>query len=142
ALLALLLAPLQADDKAAVKPGRAERLKKIQDEFQKARDDLAKAIRDGTIKPNADGDYTEWAEVQKRFAKPLQELIDADPADPVTLDAVLFLLTAVGAGDAEVRLYQLVSEHHLASEKIDPLIRRRSAPADFLRAVIAKSPHG
>jgi thiol-disulfide isomerase/thioredoxin len=141
-LLALFLSPLRADDKAAEKPGRAERLKKIQDEFQKARNDLGKAIRDGTVKPNADGDYPEWMEVQKRFARPLRELIDADPADAVSLDAVLFFLSSVGAeGAAEARLYQLVVEHHLTSEKIDPLIRQRSAPADFLRAVVAKSPH-
>src|SRR5262245_11279759 len=104
-LLALFLSPLRADDKAVEKPGRAERLKKIQDEFQKARDDLGKAIREGTIKPNAEGDYPEWTEVQKRFAKPLRELIDADPADAVSLDALLFFLSSVGAeGEAEARL--------------------------------------
>jgi thiol-disulfide isomerase/thioredoxin len=140
-LLALFLTPLQADDKAPEKPGRADRLKAIQDEFQKARDDLGKAIRDGTIKPNAEGDYPEWTEVQKRFAKPLRELIDAEPADAVALDALLFFLTSLGAGEAEARLYQLVVEYHLTSEKIDPLIRQRSAPADFLRTVAAKSPH-
>jgi thiol-disulfide isomerase/thioredoxin len=140
-LLSLSLAPLPADDKPAAKSGRAERLKAIQDEFTKARDDMGKAIRAGTLKPNADGDYPEWAELQKRFAKRTRELIDADPADAIALDALVFCLDDLGAGEAEPGLYQLVLKHHVASEKIDPLLRRRSAPVDFLRAVAAQSPH-
>src|SRR5262249_42674309 len=38
-------------------------------------------------------------------------------------------------------LYQIVLQHHVASEKIDPLIRAQSAPVDFLRGVAADSPH-
>jgi thiol-disulfide isomerase/thioredoxin len=141
ALLALFLTQLRADDKPLEKPSRADRLKAIRDNYAKASDEFGKAIRAGTIKPNADGEYPGWADVLKRFAKPAHELIDADPADAAALDALVFCLDELGAGNAEPALYQLVLKHHVASEKIDPLLRRRSTPTDFLRAVVAQSPH-
>jgi thiol-disulfide isomerase/thioredoxin len=79
--------------------------------------------------------------VIKRFAKPARELIDADPADAVALDALLFSLNELEVGDIDPGLYQVALEHHVASEKIDPLIGARSAPVDFLRGVAAQSPH-
>src|SRR5690242_9574393 len=90
ALLALFLARSPADDRPSEKPGRADRLKAIRDDYGKARDDFGKAIRAGTIKPNADGEYPGWAGLLKRFAKPARELIDADPTDAVALDALVF----------------------------------------------------
>jgi thiol-disulfide isomerase/thioredoxin len=141
ALLALFLARPPADDQPAEKPGRADRLKAIRDDYQKARDDFGKAIRAGTIKPNADGEHPGWADLLKRFAKPARELIDADPADAVALDALVFCLNDLGAGDDDPGLYQLVLKYHAASDKIEQLLGLRSAPADFLRAVAARSPH-
>src|SRR5207249_1622183 len=85
-------------------------------------------------------DYPGWDDMVKRYTKQAHELIDADPSDAVGLDALVFCLDALGAGDSEPALYQLVAKHHLASEKIDPLLRLRSAPEDFLRAAAAKSP--
>src|SRR4029453_3085334 len=57
ALLALFLTQLRADDKPLEKPSRADRLKAIRDNYAKASDEFGKAIRAGTIKPNADGEY-------------------------------------------------------------------------------------
>jgi hypothetical protein len=67
--------------------------------------------------------------------------IDADPADAVALDALLFSLNELGAGDIDPGLYEVALKHHVASEKIDPLIGAQSAPVDFLRGVAAQSPH-
>jgi len=136
-LLAMCLRLASADDK----PSRVDRLQSIRAEYAKAREDFGKAIRAGTIKPNEDGEYPGWAEVIKRFAKPARELIDADPADAVALDALLFSLNELGAGDIDPGLYQVALKHHVASEKIDPLIGAQSAPVDFLRGVAADSPH-
>src|SRR5262245_57797410 len=135
-LLAICLKLASADDE----PSRIDRLQSIRAEYAKAREDFGKAIAAGTIKPNEDGEYPGWAEVIKRFAKPARALIDADPADAVALDALLFSLNELGAGDIDPGLYQVVLQHHVASEKIDPLIRQ-SAPVDFLRGVAAQSPH-
>jgi hypothetical protein len=82
--------PLRAD------PSRVDCLQSIQAEYAKAREDFGNAIRAGTIKPNDDGEYPGLAEVTKRFAKPVRELIDADPADAVALDALLFSLNELG----------------------------------------------
>src|SRR5438105_1103619 len=100
ALVVLFFAELLADTKPAEKPGRAERLKTIQGDYAKARDEFGKAIRAGTIKPNAEGEYPGWADLLKRFTKPARELIDADPTDAVALDALVFCLNDLGAGDA------------------------------------------
>jgi thiol-disulfide isomerase/thioredoxin len=132
---------LQADDQPSDKPSRADRLKAIRDDYHEARDELAKAIRSGTIKPDADGTYPGWTHMRTRFAKQALEVIEAAPADAVALDALVFCLSDLGAGDAEPALYQLVLKHHAASAKIEPLLRLRSAPADFLRNVAAKTPH-
>jgi len=126
-----------ADDK----PSRVDRLQSIRAEYAKAREDFGKAIRAGTIKPNEDGEYPGWADVIKRFAAPARALIDADPADAVALDALLFSLNELGVGDLDPGLYQVALKHHVASEKIDPLIGAQSAPVDFLRGVAADSPH-
>jgi len=123
------------------KPDRVERLKAIREEYAKARADFGKAIQAGTIKPDADGEYPGWAEIVKRFTKQAREVIDAEPADGVGLEALMFCLSDLGAGDLEPGLYRLVLKHHAASETIDPLVRQRSAPADFLRGVAAHSPH-
>ncbi len=141
ALVALALTSVLADDKPAAQPGRADRLKAIREDYAKARDEVVKAIRAGTIKPNADGDYPQWTEMQKRFVKPARELIDADPADAVALDALVFCLSDLGAGDADPGLFQIVLRHHEASAKIEALLGLPSAPADFLRAVAARTPH-
>ena len=136
-LVAMCLSLASADDK----PSRVDRLQSIRAEYAKAREDFGKAIQAGTIKPNEDGEYPGWAEVIKRFAKPARELIDADPADAVALDALLFSLNELGAGDTDPGLYEVALKHHVASEKIDTLIGARSAPVDFLRGVAAQSPH-
>jgi thiol-disulfide isomerase/thioredoxin len=140
-LTALTLARLPADDTPPGNAGRADRLKAIRDKHAKAREELGKAIRAGTIKPNADGDYPGWTDLLKRCTKQARAVIDADPADAVGLDALVFCLSDLGAGEFEPDLYQLVLKHHAASEKIDPLLRLRSTPAEFLRAVAARSPH-
>lgn len=133
--------PLPADETPIGKSGRAELLKAIREDYEKARDNFGKATRAGTIKPNADGEYPGWADVLKRYAKRAHEVIDANPGDEVALDTLLFCLDDLGAGELEPSLYVLVLKHHVASAKIDPLLRRRSAPVDFLRAVAAQSPH-
>lgn len=122
-------------------PSRADRLKAIQDEYAKASEEFGKDIRAGKIKPNEQGEYPGWTDLLKRFAKPTCELIDADPADAVALDALVFSLNDLGAGEFDPDLYKLVLKHHVKSEKIDPLIRSESAPVDFLRVVVAESPH-
>jgi thiol-disulfide isomerase/thioredoxin len=139
-LTALVLA-LMAADMPPAKSSRADRLKAIQADFAKAREEVGKAIRAGTIKPSADGEYPGWTDLRKRFAQRTQALIDADPADSVALDALLFCLSDLGVGDWEPGLYQLVLHHHAASRKIDPLLRQRSAPPTFLRGIAEKSPH-
>ena len=136
-LLAIFLMLASADDK----PSRVDHLQSIRAEYAKAREDFGKAIQAGTIKPNEDGEYPGWAEVIKRFAKPARALIDAEPADAVALDALLFSLNELGAGGIDPGLYQVALEHHVASEKLDPLIQAKSAPVDFLRAVATQSPH-
>jgi len=136
----VFLFPLWSDDKPSPSP-RAERLKAIQDEFKKANDELAKAIQAGTTKPNDDGEYPKWLELRKTTLKPARELIDADPSDAVALDALIFCLNDLGAGDIDPELHKLVVKHHAASEKVDPLLRRSSAPVDFLRAIAAQTPH-
>ena len=140
-LAALLFTPLPADDKPPQKPSRADRLKAIRDEYGKARDEFGKALRAGTIKLSTDGEHPAWDDMLKQHAKPARELIDADPADAVALEALLFCLGDLGAGASDPSLYQIVLKHHVASEKIDPLIRSQSAPVDFLRGVAAQSPH-
>src|SRR5688572_22619697 len=135
-LLVMCLVLASEDDK----PSRVDRLQSIRAEYAKAREDFGKAIGAGTIKPNEDGEYPGWAQVIKRFAKPARALIDADPADAVALDALLFSLNELGAGDSDPGLYEVALKHHVASEKIDPLLAK-SAPVDFLRGVAAQSPH-
>lgn len=129
------------DDQPAPSSPRADRLKAIQDEFQKANAEIAKAIQSGNMKPNENGDYPEWLKLVKKTLKPARELIDADPTDLVALDALIFCLNDLGAGETDPDLYQLVVKHHAASEKVDPLLRRQFAPADFLRSIAAKTPH-
>jgi RNA polymerase sigma factor (sigma-70 family) len=136
---ALVVAWVPDDDKPA-KPDRAALLKAIREEYQKARTEFGQAIRAGTIKPDADGDYPGWSDLLKRYTKRAHQLIDANPADAVGLEALVFCLDDLGAGDAEPGLYQLVLKHHPGSEKIDTLLRLRSAPTDFLQGVAAQSP--
>jgi thiol-disulfide isomerase/thioredoxin len=137
----LVAPPAAKDDKPAPSSPRADSLKTIQDEFQKASAEIAKAIQSGTMKPNENGEYTEWLTLAKKTLKPARELIDADPTDPVALDALIFCLNDLGAGETDPDLYQLVVKHHAASEKVDPLLRRQFAPADFLRSIAAQTPH-
>jgi thiol-disulfide isomerase/thioredoxin len=139
AFAVLTLCTLLTDDRPSEKPGRAVRLKAIQSDFKKSRDEMSKAIRAGTIKPNAAGDYPQWTELQRKFVKPVRELIDADPTDAVALDALVFCLNDLGAGGTEPGLYGLVLKHLARSEKIEPLLA--SAPLDFLEKVVARSPH-
>ncbi|MCS6975725.1 MAG: hypothetical protein NZM31_01785, partial [Gemmatales bacterium] len=109
-------------------PSRADRLKAIQDEYAKASEEFDKDIQAGKIKANEQGEYPGWSDLLKRFAKATRELIDADPADAVALDALVFSLNNLGAGKNDPDLYKLVLKHHVKSEKIDPLIRSESAP--------------
>ncbi len=136
----LLVTLLQSDDKPVVKSERADRLKAIREEHKKASADFNKDITAGKIKPNEDDEYPGWDDLRKRFIKKAHEVIDADPADAVGFEALLFCLTDLGAGEFEPELYQLVAKHHIANEKIDPLIRRGDASIAFLRTVAAKSP--
>ncbi len=137
----LLVTMLLSDDKPAAKSDRADRLKAIREEHKKASADFNNEITAGKIKPNEDGDYPGWDDLRKRFVKKAHEVIDADPADAVGFEALLFCLTELSASEFEPDLYQLVAKHHIANEKIDPLIRRGDASVDFLRTVTAKSPY-
>ena len=134
-LLALALSGLRADDK----PGRAEQLKAIRADYAKAHEDFGKGIKDGTIKRNAEDEYPGWADVLKRLVKPTRLVIDADPADALGLEALLFALGALEAADAD--LFALALKHHAASEKIKPLLGLDAAPTEFLRKVAERSPH-
>jgi len=134
------VAQAPANDKPSEKPDRAALLKTIREEYRKARTEFGQAIRAGTIKPDADGEYPGWTDLLKRYTKRAHQLIDANPADAVGLEALVFCLDDLGAGNFEPGLYELVLKHHPASEKIDTLLRQRSAPADFLRAVATQSP--
>lgn len=127
-VVAVSLGGQPADDKASGGSDRAVQLSAIQSEFKKANDDLVKSIRVGAIKPDANGEYREWTEIQRRFAKQARGLIDADPADAVGLDAIVFCLSDLQAGESERDLYEVLVKHHAASEKIDPLIRSPLAP--------------
>ena len=137
----LLVTLLLSDDKPVVKPERADRWKAIREEHKKASADFSKDITAGKIKPNEDGEYPGWDDLRKRFVKKAHEVIDADPADAVGFEALLFCLTDLGAGEFEPDLYQLVVKHHIANEKIESLISGREATIDFLRIVSSKSPH-
>jgi thiol-disulfide isomerase/thioredoxin len=130
-----------ADDKAGSGSSRADQLKKIQEEYNKARTELGNDIRAGKIKPAENGDYPGWMDTKKRYAKQARELIDADPSDAISLEAIIFSLRDVGAADFDPELFQLALKYHYGSEKVDPLIRLGSTPAEFLRGIIAKSPH-
>ena len=132
---------LPAQGQPTRKADRADLLKAIQKDFDKAREEFRKAIQAGTIKPDAEGEYPGWTDLLKRFTKRTHAVIDANPADAVGLDALSFCLEDLQAGDFEPGLYGLVLKHHTASEKIDPLLRRRSTPVEFLRTVAAQSPH-
>ena len=134
-VITLAFGGLRADDK----PGRAEQLKAIRADLAKAQDDFRKEMKAGTIKPDAEGEYPGWTDLLKRFVKPTRALIAADPADAVALDAILFAVRELDAADAD--LFGLALKHHVASEKIDPLLRLRSAPVEFLRELAVKSPH-
>src|SRR5262249_23392229 len=113
-------------DKPSGNSDRAALLKAIRDDYAKAREDFGKATRAGTIKPDADGDSPGWTDLVKRYTKRAHKVIDADPADAVGLDALVFCLDDLGAGEFEPGLYQLVLKHHAASEKIDRLVRLRT----------------
>ena len=134
-LLALALSGLRADDK----PGRAEQLKAIRADLAKADAEFRKAIKDGTIKPDTDGEYPGWAESHKRLVKPTRAVIDADPADALGLEALLFALAELKATDAD--LFALVLKHHAASDTLGALVWQPSTPVEFVREVAAKSPH-
>lgn len=134
-LLALALGGLRADDK----PSRAEQLKAIRADLAKAQVEFRAKIKDGTIKPDAEGEYPGWAELGTRFVKPTRAVIDINPADALGLEALLFALGDLKATDAD--LFALVLKHHAASEKLDFLLWQQSVPVGFLREVAAKSPH-
>ena len=85
-LTALLVTRLSADNDPSGSLGGLTAYV-IRDEYRKARDELGKDVRAGKIKPNADGEFPGWADLSKRFVKCVQEVIDADPADAVGLDA-------------------------------------------------------
>ncbi len=124
-------------------PSRAERLKAIRDAYTKERDKFREAIRAGTIKPDADGNYPGWADMIERYAKSTLKLIDEDASDEVGCDALVFCIADLGIGGYQVdpNLYRLLLEHHAASEKIHSVLLLGVAPMDFLREVTAKSPH-
>jgi thiol-disulfide isomerase/thioredoxin len=141
----LVHGPLPADDKPAPKPGdapgRAEELKAIRAEYDKARDEFVAAIRAGKVKPEKDGGYAELAALQQRFFKRTRALIDADPKDAVALDAILFSLNSLAADVDDPSLYQLLLKHHLSSPKLQTVVGRPAAGDDFLKAVAERSPH-
>ena len=132
-VFSLALGGLRADDK----PGRAEQLKTIRADLAKAQEDFRREIKAGTIKPDAEGEYPGWTDLLKRFVKPTRPLIEADPADAVGFDALVFALTELGATDAD--LFTLVLKHHAASEKIVPLLAM--GRVEFVREVMASSPN-
>jgi RNA polymerase sigma factor (sigma-70 family) len=127
--------------RSSAEPSRAERLKAIRDAYTKERDKRSEEIRAGKIKPDAEGNYPGWADMHERYAKLARKLIDEDSADEVGCDALVFCLANLRYAGyaADPGLFQLLVEHHAASEKIAPVLR--SAPSDFLREVTAKSPH-
>ncbi len=132
----------KVNPKPAVQPSRADRLKAIRNAYTKERDKFREAIRAGTIKPDADGDYSGWKDMIERYAKSVRKLIDEDPSDEVGCDALVFCIDDLGSGgyEADPGLYRLLLEHHAASEKIAAVLR--SSATDFLRSIAAKSPHG
>lgn len=136
-LLALLTIPFSvyADDK----PDRAAQLKAIRADLAKVGAEFRQAIKAGTIKPDDEGEYPAYADALKRFVKPTRAVIDADPADAVGLEALLFALGELEATDAD--LFALVLKHHIANEKIKPLLGLDPTPTEFLRKVTALSPH-
>ncbi len=140
-LLTLFLTVLHGDDRPAAKSDRAEQFKAIRAQYAKEREEIAEGTKSGKIKANADGEFVEWTVMQERTAKLLRVMIDTDPTDEVGLNALLFHISELRDANTPPELYQLVLKHHVASEKIDPLVRVRSAPVDFLRSVIAKTPH-
>ena len=128
-------APLAAGDEP---PTRAKRLETLRAEFEQAGVDFRRDIRNGKIKPDADGRYAQWAEMVGRFSTPARDLALENPGDATGLEVLLFSLTQLGAEDAD--LYALVLKHHPASKAIDRLVRVPGAPDEFRRAVAETSP--
>ncbi len=132
----LVFAPSAGGDEP---PTRAKRLETLRAEFEQAGVDFRRDIRNGKLKPDADGDYPEWAERVKRFEKPARELVLENPADELGLNAILFCLTELRLTGPD--LYMLALEHHPASKAIDRLVRFPGAPDEFRRAVIETTPN-
>ena len=134
-VITLALGGLRADDK----PGRAEQLKTMRADLAKAQAEFRAKIKAGTIRPDDEGDYPGWADLGTRFVRPTRAVIDINPADALSLEAMLFALGDLKATDAD--LFALVLKHHAASDKLDFLLWQQSVPVGFLREVAAKSPH-
>ena len=128
-----------ADDPSATALTRAQQWKTIETEFKKAQIDYWKTIQDKKIEPNAEGEYPGWIDLVKEYHKQAQPLIDANPNDEVSLDAILFFVPYLRAKHSGLVPYEILLKHHLASEKLDRIFM--VAPNDVLRQLIKKSPH-
>jgi hypothetical protein len=145
AIVLLAASCIGANDQTGDKPtgpsSRAERLKTIEADYQAALDAVIGAIRAGKVKAGKDGTYPELAQLRGRFAKLTRELIDADPKDDVALDAILFSMGKLVADQGDLKLYEVISAHHLHSAKLGEILGRMYATEEFLHAVAANSPH-
>ena len=134
-LISLIASGVRADDT----PDRAAQLKAVRANLSQAAAEFRQEVEAGTVKPDDEGEYPAWIEVSKRFVQPTRAIIEADPADAVGLEALLFALGDLDAADAD--LYAFVLKHHAGSEKIKPLLCLGPAPTEVLRNAAKQSPH-
>ncbi len=97
-----------------------------------------------------DEDYEAISKTAKRpevdtYRARARAIIDEDPASPVALDAITWMLTEARGGDDQAELLAIVEKHHMQSEKLTELARGLASDStnggkEFVQKVLETSP--
>lgn len=140
-LAALLVAmPLLGQGKAADEKGndRATQFKEIQSDYQKAVPEARKALQ---AAKTAEARQEVFDKLNKRFAPRILKLVEADPKDRLSLQALMFAIQALPTVDSKV--FDLLEQHWTKDDSASNkllcqilLVRPQAGSRKFLQKVL------
>jgi hypothetical protein len=145
-LLAILPAPAQDPDskKKDDKPlTPREQYQAIVQEYQKARDDYFKAAREA--KTPEERSKLKFPQPQP-YGKRMMELAEKNPKDPVTEEALAWVVTNIGIGPENDKAIQLLLTVYPESKHLGPVAQTlayspAAAAKKQLQTILDKNPH-
>jgi HEPN domain-containing protein len=124
----------------------AKQYEAIEQEFATAQQDFSKSYREAKTDEERQKVIAEKYPPPQQFVGRMFELAEKYADDPVAVDALVWIVTRVRAGDEADKALAILGEKHTESEKIGPVCQSlvySSSPAaeKLLRAVLEKNPH-